>query len=463
MTTAEIAEVVHGKPVGSGDTLVTGAAFVDSRITVPGGLFVAVRGERADGHEFAAAAVRAGAAGVLSQRALGLPGVVVPDSVAALGALAGSVASRLTGARVVGITGSQGKTSTKDLLAHLLETSGPTVAPVGSFNNEIGAPLTVLRADDTTRFLVVEMGARGLGHIRRLATMVRPHVGVVLNVGVAHIGEFGSRQAIAKAKGELVEALPDDGVAVLNADDELTAGMRTRTSARTMLFGRSDAADVRIGDVHLDDAGRVTLRLGYDGSEKVVALPLVGKHHAINAAAATAAALACGLAFDAICSALSSASARSRWRMETVTNADGVTVVNDAYNANPDSMRSALETLAELGHRRGAGARTFAVLGEMCELGETSLSEHESLGRLVAELDISRLVAVGAAAGAIAEATSKEERWQGESQRVPDAAAAREYLRAEVRPGDVVLVKASRAAGLETVADVLLAQPTAAR
>jgi UDP-N-acetylmuramoyl-tripeptide--D-alanyl-D-alanine ligase len=245
MTTAEIAEVVDGKVVGPGDTLVTGAVFVDSRIPEPGGLFVAIPGERADGHDFAAAAVSAGAAGVLSQRALGLPGVVVPDSVAALGALAGSLASRLTGARVVGITGSQGKTSTKDLLAQVLEASGPTVAPVGSFNNEIGVPLTVLRADDTTRFLVVEMGARGIGHIRHLAAMVRPHVGVVLNVGVAHIGEFGSRQGIAQAKGELVEALPDDGVAVLNADDELTMGMLARTSARAVLFGRSTAADVR--------------------------------------------------------------------------------------------------------------------------------------------------------------------------------------------------------------------------
>jgi UDP-N-acetylmuramoyl-tripeptide--D-alanyl-D-alanine ligase len=424
---------------------------------------VAIPGERVDGHDFAAAAVGAGAAAVLSQRALGLPGVVVPDSVAALGALAESVASRLTGATVVGITGSQGKTSTKDLLAQVLETSGPTVAPVGSFNTEVGVPLTVLRADDATRFLVVEMGARGLGHIRYLAAMVRPQVGVVLNVGVAHLGEFGSRQGIAQAKGELVEALPDDGIAVLNADDDMTVGMRTRTSARTMLFGRSDAADVRFDDVHLDDAGRVSLRLAYAGGENLVTMPLVGKHHAVNAAAAAAAALACGVGFDAICSALSSASARSRWRMETVTNADGVTVINDAYNANPDSMRSALETLAEIGHRRGGGARTIAILGEMCELGEISRSEHASLGRVVADLDISRLVAVGAAAGEIAAATSKEQGWKGESHCVADAAAAAEYLRAEVRPGDVVLVKASRAAGLEAVADVLLAQSTAAR
>lgn len=462
MTTAEIADIVGGVVSGPGDTLVTAAPFVDSRTAEPGGLFAAVPGEHVDGHDYAAAAVRGGAAAVLSQRPLGLPGVVVADTVTALAALARHVAAQLTDTTVVGITGSQGKTSTKDLLAQLLETRGETVAPVGSLNTEIGVPLTVLRADPSTDFLVVEMGARGLGHIRFLAAMVPPHIGVVLNVGVAHLGEFGSRPAIAAAKGELVEALPHSGVAVLNADDELVTAMRTRTSARTMSFGRSPDADVCYRDVHLDDDGHVCLGLVYDGAERSVTVPLVGKHHAANVAAATAAALACGLEFDAICATLASAGPRSHWRMETTVSPGGVTVINDAYNANPDSMRAALETLAEIGDRRGRETRTFAVLGEMAELGESSQEEHDALGRVVATLGISHLLTVGEAAGAIAHAAAAEAAWRGTAFCVPDEAAATEYLRAEVRPGDLVLVKASRAVGLENVATALLLDRTTA-
>jgi UDP-N-acetylmuramoyl-tripeptide--D-alanyl-D-alanine ligase len=463
MTIAEIAAAVGGDVSGPGSAVVAGPAFVDSRKPEPGGLFVAVSGERVDGHDFAAAAVDAGAAAVLSSRRLDLPGVVVPDVVDALGALAGSVAARLTGTAIVGITGSQGKTTTKDLLAQVLEASGETVAPVESFNNEIGVPLTVLRAGETTDFLVVEMGARAVGHIRHLCAMVRPSVGVVLNVGVAHLGEFGSREAIAQGKGELVEALPSDGTAVLNADDELVARMRQRTSARTIMFGHGPGADVRFGDVRLDETGSLRLRLGYDGAEFAVTMPLVGRHHAVNAAAATAAALACGVPFDLVCSRLSAASTRSAWRMETTTSADGVTVINDAYNANPDSMRAALEALAEIGSRRGNGSRTFAVLGEMRELGDSSLDAHEALGRLLVDLGISRLVAVGERARAIASAVTREGTRGGEPVWVPNSAMAARYLQAEVRTGDVVLVKASRAAGLETIASAVLGHPTAAR
>jgi UDP-N-acetylmuramoyl-tripeptide--D-alanyl-D-alanine ligase len=462
MTTAEIADIVDGVVTGPGDTPVAGAAFVDSRTPVPGGLFAAVKGEHVDGHDYAAATVRAGAAAVLSQRPLGVPGVVVADTVAALAALARHMAGRLANTTVVGITGSQGKTSTKDLLAQLLETRGKTVAPIGSFNTEIGVPLTVLRADLSTDFLVVEMGARGVGHIRFLTDIVAPHIGVVLNVGVAHLGEFGSRAAIAQAKGELVEALRDSGVAVLNADDDLVSAMRSRTSARTMSFGRSPAADVGYRDVQLDGDGHVCLALAYDGAERSVTVPLIGRQHAGNVAAATAAALACGLSFDEICTTLASAGPRSHWRMETTVRQDGVTVINDAYNANPDSMRAALETLAEIGDRRGGDTRTFAVLGEMAELGESSHDEHAALGRLLVTLGISDVLAVGEAAGAIARAASAEAAWRGTAVCVPDKAAATDYVQAEVRPGDVVLVKASRAVGLETVATALLPDRTTA-
>ncbi len=463
MTVAEVADVVAGSVIGTRDIRVTGPAFVDSRRAEPGGLFVAVPGERVDGHDYAAAAVDAGASAVLSQRPLGLPGVVVADCVSAIGALASHVVSRLTGATVVGITGSQGKTGCKDILAQLLEMRGATVASAGSFNNEIGVPLTVLRADDATRYLVVEMGARGRGHIRALAEMVRPKLGIVLNVGVAHLGEFGSRLDIARAKGELVEALPSDGVAVLNADDERVAGMRSRTPALVTSFGRDRDADMRLADVQLDDVGHVRFRLAYVGAERVVTVPLVGEHHAVNAAAAAAAAVSCGMTFDAVCDTLSSVSARSPWRMQMATSGRGVTVINDAYNANPDSMRAALQTLAALGSRSRAGRRTFAVLGEMRELGQAADREHEQVGRLAAQLGVTDLVVVGEAARSIQVGAARETSWDGEAVILADPAAAAGYLRDEAREGDLVLVKASRAAGLETVALALLEEPVEVR
>jgi UDP-N-acetylmuramoyl-tripeptide--D-alanyl-D-alanine ligase len=460
MTVADIAEVVGGRAVGAADTLVTGAAFVDSRRPVAGGLYVAVVGERVDGHDFASAALSAGAAAVVSQRPLGLPGVVVADPVESIGVLAHHVVSRLAdvpagGVTVVGITGSQGKTSTKDLLGQLLDTAGETVSTVGSLNNEIGVPLTALRASETTRFLVAEMGARGVGHVAYLATMLRPVVAVVLNVGVAHIGEFGSRLAIAEAKGELVEALPADGVAVLNADDPLVLAMRSRSPARVLTFGTAADADLRLGDVRLSEDGRVGFALSHRGARRHLTISLVGEHHALNAAAAATAALACGMAFDRVCDVLESVTARSHWRMELTTSPGGVTVINDAYNANPDSMRAALSTLTALARRPGAG-RTFAVLGEMRELGDSADDEHRDLGRLVAQLGVFRLVVVGDGAAAIGAAATSDDSWAGKSVTVPDREAATRYLAGEVADGDLVLVKASRAAGLEEVAMALL-------
>lgn len=463
LTLGRIAEVVGGQVVdGSADIEVTGPAFRDSRSIEPGGLFVALQGERVDGHDYAARTVAAGAAGALVSRRVGVPAVQVSDVVAALALLASYVVRTLPNLVVIGLTGSQGKTTTKDLLAHVLEQFGETVAPEGSLNNEIGLPLTILRATTSTRYLVLEMGARGRGHITFLASLAPLSAGVVLNVGVAHLGEFGSRDAIAAAKGELVEALPAEGLAVLNADDSRVLRMRERTAATVVTFGQSETADVRVQHVELDELGRVGFDVEVGGSHDHVQLGLVGEHHAGNAAAVVATATGLGLSPADVVAAISGAGPRSRWRMQADTTEAGVTVVNDAYNANPDSMRAALETLAAIGHRRGPGSRTVAVLGEMLELGPDGVAEHESIGRLAAQLHVDQLVVVGEGAQPMHLVATQQPSWGGESVFVADPAAATAFLRGAVRPGDVVLVKASRAVGLEGVALALLDDTTEA-
>jgi UDP-N-acetylmuramoyl-tripeptide--D-alanyl-D-alanine ligase len=456
MTLAEIADVVGGEVHDDAGVTVTGDAFVDSRTPVPGGLFVAVPGEHVDGHDYAAGAVEGGAAAVLAARPVGVPAVVVPDVLGALGLLAHHVVGRLPGLRVVGLTGSQGKTSTKDLLAQVLATAGTTVATLGNFNNEIGMPLTALRSGPDTEFLVLEMGARHVGNIRELCEVVRPHVGLVLNVGTAHVGEFGSREAIAQTKGELVESLAEDGTAVLNADDRLVAGMAPRTRAAVTTYGESPDADVRVDGLALDDTGCPEFDLVTGAGTAHVRLRLLGEHQAGNAAAAAAVALSLGLDLDQVAAALSAATNASRWRMEQHERADGVLVVNDAYNANPESMRAALKALAAIARGRGPGTRSVAVLGEMRELGESSREEHDAIGRLAVRLDISQLVVVGEPARAIHLGASLEGSWGDESVFVSDNDEATAWLRKHVQPGDVVLVKASRAAALEQVAEALL-------
>lgn len=456
LTLGQVAAVTRGM-LGRADPTVrvTGSVEFDSRRVTPGGLFVAFAGQHADGHDHAAAAIDAGAVAAVVTRPVAVPHVLVGDSLAAMAALATEVA-RCLSATVIGITGSSGKTSTKDLVAALLERIGPTIAPPGSFNNELGHPYTVLRADTSTRFLVLETSARGIGHIRALTRIAPPRIGVVLNVGSAHLGEFGSREAIATAKAELVEALPaatDGGIAVLNADDPLVAGMANRTRARVVTVGESAGVDVRADQVRLDDLGRATFRLTAPAGRAMVTLPLVGGHHVGNALAGAAVALECGLSVPAIAEALSVAGPRSRWRMEVVERADGVVVINDAYNANPESVRAALKTLATIGRARSA--RTVAVLGEMAELGADAADEHDAIGRLAVRLDISRLIAVGAAARSMAHGAALEGSWDGESTWVADSDAALILLQHELRPGDVVLVKASRAASLERVAIAL--------
>jgi UDP-N-acetylmuramoyl-tripeptide--D-alanyl-D-alanine ligase len=357
---------------------------------------------------------------------------------------------RLPDLTVIGVTGSSGKTSTKDLLAQLLPRLGPTVAPPGSFNNELGHPYTVLRAGPDTRFLVLENSARGVGHIRYLTTIAPPQIGAVLNVGSAHLGEFGSREAIAQAKGELVEALPTDGLAVLNADDPLVLAMAARTNARVVTVGEAASAHVRAEGVVLDDLGRAAFTVHASGDKAQVRLRLVGAHHVGNALAATAVALECGMSLSDAADALSEATAASRWRMEVTERPDGVIVINDAYNANPESMRAALNTLASVARSRAG--RPVAVLGHMAELGESAPAEHDALGQLAVRLGISRVIAVGEQARPIQRGTDSAGPWDGAASWVPDADGAVEVLRAELRPGDVVLVKASRAASLERVA-----------
>jgi len=457
---------------------VTGPVVVDSRLVEPGSLFVALPGARTDGHDHAAAAVAAGAVAVLAGRELDVPCLVVDGNVegnldgnvdgevdgargqlAALAAVARHVVDALPELVVVGVTGSSGKTSTKDLLAALLADAAPTVAPQGSFNNEIGLPLTALRCDASTRFLVAEMGARMPGNISYLTRITPPDVAVVLNVGAAHAGVFGSREETARTKGELPEALGEDGVAVLNADDPLVAAMAARTRGRVVRFGLGADADVRAADVRLDAWSRPSFTLHTrQGDATRVSLPLHGQHHVSNALAAAAVALEAGLRPARIAELLATARPASRWRMEVTTRTDGVTVVNDAYNANPDSVRAALKALAAMGRPEGGPRRrTWAVLGEMLELGEIAREEHDAVGRLAVRLDISRLVAVGEGARPVHAGASHEGSWGEESAWVPDAAAALQLLRAQLAPGDVVLVKASRSVGLEAVATALLA------
>ncbi|MBO0656597.1 UDP-N-acetylmuramoyl-tripeptide--D-alanyl-D-alanine ligase [Streptomyces triculaminicus] len=463
LSLAEITAIVGGQQHDIPDPAarVTGPVVIDSREVRPGSLFAAFTGEHADGHDFAERAVAAGATAVLAARPVGVPAIVVDDVERALGALARAVVERL-GTTVVALTGSAGKTSTKDLIAQLLERIGATVWPPGSLNNEIGLPLTALRATEDTRHLVLEMGARGIGHIRYLTELTPPRIGVVLNVGTAHIGEFGGREQIALAKGELAEALPteaDGGVAVLNADDPLVRAMSGRTKARTVLFGEAADADVRAENVRLDGVGMPSFTLHTPTGCADVTMRLYGEHHVSNALAAAAVAHELGMPVQEIASALSAAGQLSRWRMEVTERADGVTIVNDAYNANPDSMRAALRALVAMGEAaRARGGRTWAVLGQMAELGGESLAEHDAVGRLAVRLNVSKLVAVGGREAAwLRMGAYNEGSWGEESVHVSDAQAAVDLLRSELRPGDVVLVKASRSVGLERVAEQLLA------
>lgn len=471
MTIAELAASSGAELSGGADpAAVVRHLTADSRQVRAGSLFVALPGERVDGREFVPAAVAAGAVAALTATPVPeAPCLVVSDPLAAFGTIARRQVDAATaaGLRVVGVTGSQGKTSTKDLLAAVLESAGSTVAPVGNLNNELGLPLTVSRLEADTRFLVAEMGARGIGHIAYLCTLAPPHVGVELNVGHAHVGEFGSQAAIAQAKSELVAALPADGTAVLNAADPYVWGMRAVTAAQIIAFsalGRPDHPDaVWASAVELDELGRARFSLhssrgGRVGAGVGVRLRLVGRHHVVNAVAAAGAAHALGLPLAQVADALSAAGVRSRWRMELTERFDGLAVLNDSYNANPESMAAALDALAELGRRREG--TTWALLGDMLELGEEADREHATLGRLVVEAGIDRLVVVGTFADVVLAGARAAGLATGRGTALLDKRAMTAEVLAGAGPGDVVLVKASRGLALDTVAADLL---TAAR
>jgi UDP-N-acetylmuramoyl-tripeptide--D-alanyl-D-alanine ligase len=502
LTVAQIAAIVGGELADisaeeAAGLHVTGTVEFDSRKVTSGGLFLALPGARSDGHDHAASAVAAGAVAVLAARPVGVPAIVVaPDAHAAqrgdgglagvlehdtdgsgaavlagLAKLAAAVAAELVagGLTIVGITGSSGKTSTKDLVAAVLAPLGEVVAPPGSFNNELGHPWTVLRATAGTDYLILELSARHPGNIAALAAIAPPGIGVVLNVGTAHLGEFGSREAIAKTKGELPQSVPRSGVVVLNVDDPAVAAMAEVTAARVVRISRhsqtaAGPADVWAGPVTLDELARTRFTLHSAKTATDVSLAVHGEHQVSNALCAAAVALECGATVEQVAKALAGAGPVSGHRMRVSTRADGVTVIDDAYNANPDSMRAGLQALAWISRSSGAGPRrSWAVLGEMAELGDDAISEHDRIGRLAVRLDVSRLIVVGMGRsmsamhhGAVMEGARGLE-GEPEAAIVADADAALAVLRAELQPGDVVLVKASNAAGLGALADALAA------
>ena len=515
LTVAQIAEIVGGtladiSPAAAAELHVTGTVEFDSRVVGPGGLFLALPGARSDGHDHAASAVATGAVAVLAARAVGVPAILVSPEpaagraqhgvagvlehdadgsgaavLAALAKLAKAVAAELVagGLTIVGITGSSGKTSTKDLVAAVLDPLGEVVAPPGSFNNELGHPWTVLRATRRTDYLILEMSARHPGNIAALAAIAPPAVGVVLNVGTAHLGEFGSRDAIARTKAELPQAVPQSGVVILNVDDPAVAAMAEVTAARVVRVSRTDsgpptAPDVWASAVLLDELARPRFTMhkrdASGTSQAEVQLGVYGDHQVTNALCAGAVALECGATVEQVAAALAGTGPVSRHRMQVTTRADGVTVIDDAYNANPDSMRAGLQALAWIAHggvdQGSRIRRSWAVLGEMAELGQDAITEHDRIGRLAVRLDVSRLVVVGIGRsmsamhhGAVLEGAWGS--WGADSDdgavNVADGDAALALLRAEVQPGDVVLVKASNSVGLGRLADVLASEGTA--
>ncbi|WIE84659.1 UDP-N-acetylmuramoyl-tripeptide--D-alanyl-D-alanine ligase [Curtobacterium sp. MCPF17_021] len=494
MTLAEIATAVGGELIGGaqatdvaepGDLVVEGSVETDSRLVRPGSVFFALPGEVTDGRRFVPAAVDAGAAVVITPERVDTtaPQIVVADGYEALAALAHEVVTRVRMStadrvdadgrpaplRVVGITGSNGKTSTKNMLRTILEQHGATVAPEGSFNNHVGAPISMLRVTYDTRYLVVEMGASGVGHIAKLVSIAEPDLGVVLKVGLAHAGEFGGIEATQRAKSEMVTDLPETATALLNLDDDRVASMRDLTAARVVGFGTSAEADYRITGIETDRSGtRFTLTappLRPEGDRPTdatlsggpdhvdVRLAILGEHHAMNASAALTVAHLWGVPLADGAAALASMTRAERWRMELLQGGpEGVTVINDAYNASPDSTAAALRTLAQIVR---PGERTVAVLGEMAELGEYSVEEHDRIGRLVVRLGIGQLVVVGRGAMPIHQAATLEGSWDGESVYIEDVDDAVRAMQEMLRPGDVVLVKSSKSAELRFLGDRL--------
>ena len=457
LTLGQVCDIVGGKLIGDVSLRVSGIS-IDSRSANRGDLFAAIVGERVDGHEFVSQAISAGASASLSSKEVSGSYVLVPASpdeldpvIHAIAKLSAHVRSLMRGVEVIGITGSSGKTSTKDMIGQVLSHAGTTHAPAGSLNNELGLPLTLLSAPLDVKYLVAEMGMRGLGHITHLCNLAQPTLGVITNVGHAHIGEVGSIEGIAKAKSELVSAISASGVVVLNADDERVLAMRNLAEATVFTYGFSKAADVRAENLQLSSYGNYTFDLVYRGDRVPASIPMLGEHNVLNALAAAAVGLAVGMEIEDIARALTTLKQMSKWQMEVHQIPGNVVIINDAYNANPESMTAALETLTAI----PATGNTFAVLGKMHELGEASDAIHAQIAKLATRLGVTLVVAVGESAksyGLASDVTSAEGMTQ-KSVWLPDFDSACDYIVNEVNSGDVLLFKASRAEQFEVLAD----------
>lgn len=445
LTISRITEIIGGEFTGDGGKEVTREPFFDSRKPIQGGIFLALEGEKADGHDFVAQALSGGAVVAITTRKVNEKCIVVDDVLRAINSLAAFVRRELDTLKVVGITGSQGKTTTKDITRHLLSLVGNTIAPEQSFNNDLGAPLTLLKANEDTRFCVLEMGARHRGDIARLVQMARPDVGVVLVVGTAHIGEFGSREKIAETKSEIVSNLSDDAIAILGTYDEFTPMMSKKTSARVIRFGETHSCDVRAADIEIRE-GRAHFDLVTPFGREPVALRLIGRHQVSNALAAAAIATAFEVPIDRIATGLSTAEVASKWRME-ISEIGAMLLINDSYNANPESMKAALETLRYFAQERGGSA--WAFLGKMHELGSDSANDHQGIIEYAAKMEIDNVIAINA-----------PEYGPGDNSLVTQVKHVSSFdealqMSAEIVAGDVILVKGSRAEGLEKFSEML--------
>ena len=455
----EIAQITSAELFGNGETLITGNVDTDSRKISQGSLFVAKPGEVTDGHLFIDNAIDNGAVAVLVEHRVhqDIPQLVVANVVHALGLLAKYVVAEVKSKgtmQVIGVTGSNGKTTTKNMLRAILSTNGATVAPEESFNNEVGAPYSMLKIDLETKYLVVELGAGGPGSIRYLTDICEPDIAIELKVGLAHAGEFGGIESTENIKAELVEEISEDSIALINIDDSRVAQMKSRTKAKVLSFGTSSEASYRATNISVSIAGTIFTFHAPNHDAVKVQLHILGEHHVYNALAALATADLLGVELMSAIAALEAMPIAERWRMELNYRNDGLTVINDAYNASPESMRAAIQTLAELG--RQSGKKTVAVLGEMAELGEYSVAEHDAIGRLAVRLNLGQLVVVGVGAKMVHMGASLEGSWDGESKFFEQISEAEAYLREMLTGKEIVLVKSSKSANLRYLGDSLL-------
>ena len=450
LAATKIAEIVEGKLYGE-DISVTAAPVFNSTQATAGSIFLALKGPARDGHDFVSDAFAHGAVLALTTSQVSQRCIVVDDVTKALGMLAAFVRAELKNLKVIAITGSQGKTTTKDLLSHLLSSQGSTVAPQGNFNNEIGAPLTILECTQQTKFCIVEMGARHIGDIAALCQMAKPDIGVVLKVGRAHVGEFGSQEAIAKAKSEMISSLQPTSLAILGGYDEFTPKMAALHKGKTVVFGEKSSFEVRATDIEVRE-GRAHFDLVTPKGRAAVGLQVVGLHQIANALAVAAIAEGLGFNLDLIAQSLSMAKISSKWRME-IHEFDGKVLINDCYNASPESMEAALRSLILFAQERGGEA--WAFLGKMHELGESSASDHARIGTLAQELGVDHLVCIGAPEYA-RDIVVKDEAAESMSVHYCADIEQAQSLSLIINAGDVALIKASRSEHLELLSDYIL-------